>query len=91
MVKYKGDIMKTDMDLPEIDLFSYLWKKLIFLKFCEKEIGQKTKLSPKKLHLGSIKSKKRDKIEFAEFNSTLLQLKSISNYIKYKIRKMCSF
>ena len=37
--KYRGDIMKTKMGLHEIYFVLYLWKKGIFIKVCQKEIG----------------------------------------------------
>ena len=71
--------MKTNMGLPEIDFVLYLWKKLIFLKFFYNEI-------PIFSNLGPIKNK-RANIEVKEVNPSLLQLKSIANYIKCKIRE----
>ena len=58
--------MKTNMGLPKIDFVLYLWKKLIFIKFCNKGIGQNTNFVSEKVKLGTHKSKKRAKIELTE-------------------------
>ena len=61
------------MVLPEIDFVLYLWKKLIFVRFCYKGIGQNTNFVSLKVELGTHKSNKRDKIELTDiepFNFT---------------------
>ena len=50
IIKQIMKTMKTNMGLPEIDSVLYLWKKLVFLKFCYKEIGQNTNFVELRTH-----------------------------------------
>ncbi len=75
------------MGLPKIPVFCpvlfYICGRNEFSNFATKELVKIPIMFPKKSNLGTIKVIKGPKLNLQRLNRSLLQLKSIANYIKY--------